>query len=99
MMQLVTEVEAMLVCFYAAPRGQLAAVLMDMYCGYAHLGDTTSAARIYKRLIRSDCILKGRDKPSVENVLVTAVDFTGGHPPPAHLKLQKRGAACTARRP
>jgi hypothetical protein len=46
-MQLVTEVEAMLACFYAAPRGQLAAVLMDMYCQYAHLGDTASAARIY----------------------------------------------------
>jgi hypothetical protein len=77
-LQLVTEVEAMLDCFYAALRGQLAAVLMDMYCVYAHLGDTASAARIYKRLIRNDRILKGRDKPSVENVLVTAVDFTGG---------------------
>jgi hypothetical protein len=82
-MQLVTEVEAM----------------MDMYCQYAHLGDTASAAQIYKRLIRSDRILKGRDKPSVENVLVTAVDFTGGHPPPAHSKLHKRGAACIAKRP
>jgi hypothetical protein len=99
MMQLVTEVEAMLDCFYAAPRVQLAAVLMDMYYQYAHFGYTASAARIYKRLIRNDHILKGRDKPSVENVLVTNVDFTGGHPPPARLKLQKRGAACTARRP
>jgi hypothetical protein len=80
LLQLVTEMEPMLDWFYAVPRGQLTTILTDMYCVYTHLGDSASAARLYKRLIRCMRILRGRDKPSVENVFMLAADFIGGLP-------------------
>jgi hypothetical protein len=80
LLQLVTEMGPMLDCFFALPRGQLTTILTDMYCVYTHLGDSASAARLYKRLIRCMRILRGRDKPSVENVFMLAADFIGGLP-------------------
>jgi hypothetical protein len=79
LLQLVTEMEPMLDCFYEPPRERLATFLLDLYAVYNHLGDTASAVRVFKRLIRSQRILHGRHKPcEVEALFRVANDYIGG---------------------
>jgi hypothetical protein len=50
---------------------------MDMYAAYNRLSDTANAARLFKRLIRSERILRGRDQQSpVETLFDVAVGYT-----------------------
>jgi hypothetical protein len=80
-LQLVTEMEPMLDCFFARPREPVATILVEMYAACNHLGDLVSATRLFKRLIRSERILKGRDTATPpEKSFKLAADFTGGVP-------------------
>jgi hypothetical protein len=94
MLQLVTEMEPMLNCFYPLPYVQCATILIDMYCVYSYLGDTTSAARVYKRLIRGERIRTGRDKSTVEIHFKIAADFTGGVPSASAFNVTPKGGCC-----
>jgi hypothetical protein len=94
MLQLVTEMEPMLSCFYPLPYVQCATILIDMYCVYTHLGDTTSAAQVYKRLIRGERIRTGRDKSTVEIHFKIAVDFTGGFPSASAFNATPEESCC-----
>jgi hypothetical protein len=84
LLMLVTEMDSFLDHYFSAPREHHSTILMDMYAAYNRLGDTANAARLFKRLIRSERILRGRDQQSpVETLFDVAVGYTGG-PPDAH---------------
>jgi hypothetical protein len=95
LLQLVTEMEPMLDCFYEPPRERLATFLLDLYAVYNHLGDTASAVRVFKRLIRSQRILHGRDKPSeVEALFRIANEYIGGLPSATALAVTSEENCC-----
>jgi hypothetical protein len=67
--------------FFPAPFYDLATFLTDLYAAYNHLGDTSNAVRLFKRLIRGERILNGREEPSVsERLFALASPYTGGGP-------------------
>jgi hypothetical protein len=79
--QLVTEMDSFLDHFFPAPFYDLATFLTDLYAAYNHLGDTSNAVRLFKRLIRGERILNGREEPSVsERLFALAAPYTGGEP-------------------
>jgi hypothetical protein len=95
LLQLATEMEPMLDCFYEPPRERLATFLLDLYAVYNHLGDTASAVRVFRRLIRSQRILHGRDKPcEVEALFRIANAYIGGLPSAAVLAVSLEENCC-----
>jgi hypothetical protein len=70
--ELATEMDAMLDCFFVAPREQHSTILFEVFAAYLHLGDVANAARIFRRVIRGERVVWGRDSPSrAEALLIT----------------------------
>jgi hypothetical protein len=79
--QLVTEMDLFFDHFFSAPCEQYSTFLTDMYAAYNHLGDSANAARLFKRLIHGERILRGREEASVSEMLFAlAAPYTGGGP-------------------
>jgi hypothetical protein len=104
LLQLVTEMEPMLDCFFTVPRDQLSMFLMGMYAVYSVLGDSANAARLFRRLVRTVHIVAYRIWPRSAEIfrepfstqrLGAAEVFPARVPSPHRLM---RGAASSAPR-
>jgi hypothetical protein len=81
LLQLVTEMESMLECFFTVPRDQLPMFLMGTYAVYSVLGDSANAARLFRRLVCTLRIIYGRDQQDfLESLFYTAARRCGGFP-------------------